>query len=153
MTATAPHLSESPVDRLLARLERVKTTGPGRWNARCPAHNDKSPSLAIRELGDGRVLLHCFTGCSTADVLAAVGLEFADLYPAHSWAIGHANPERRPFPAADVLRALNFETLVVAAAAGALLEGKPFSDDDRTRLTLAMERIETAVSLSGVNHG
>lgn len=141
------------IDNLLSRLNKVRQTGPGRWIARCPAHNDKSPSLAIREFGDGRILLHCFTGCSTADVLTAVRLEFSDLYPADSWAIGHANAEHRLFPAADVLRALNFETLVVAAAAGALLEGKPFSDDDRTRLALAMERIETAVSLSGVNHG
>ncbi len=84
--------TESPIDRLLERLERVKATGPGRWSACCPAHDDKSPSLAIRELGDERVLLHCFTGCSTADVLAAVGLEFADLFPPDSRAIGHANP-------------------------------------------------------------
>lgn len=150
MTATAPHLSESPVDRLLARLERVKATGPGRWNARCPAHNDKSPSLAIRELEDGRILIHCFTGCSTADVLAAVGLEFADLFPTDSRAIGHANPERRPFPAADVLRALRHETLIVACAAGTLQRGMTLGDDDIERLALAQQRIEAAARFAGV---
>ena len=42
-------------DVLLSILEGVKRTGPGRWMARCPAHGDKSPSLSIRELDDGRV--------------------------------------------------------------------------------------------------
>lgn len=142
------------IDDLLSRLDKVRKTGPGRWIACCPAHDDKSPSLSIRELEDGRVLLHCHCGCSPADVLAAVGLEFADLFPPDSRAIGHANPERRPFPAADVLRALNRETLIVAAAAGFLLEGRALSDEDRERLGLAFERIQEAVAYSGVNsHG
>lgn len=139
------------IDDLLSRLDKVRKTGPGRWNARCPAHDDKSPSLTLRELADGRILIHCFTGCSPADVLAAVGLEFADLFPPDSRAIGHANPERRPFPAADVLRALNRETLIVAAAAGFLLEGRALSDEDRERLGLAFERIQEAFAYSGVN--
>ncbi len=142
------------IDDLLSRLDKVRKTGPGRWNARCPAHDDKSPSLTVRELDDGRILIHCFTGCSPADVLAAVGLEFADLFPPDSRAIGHANPERRPFPAADVLRALNRETLIVAAAAGFLLEGRALSDEDRERLALAFERIQEGVAYSGVGcHG
>lgn len=142
------------IDDLLSRLDKVRKTGPGRWIARCPAHDDKSPSLTLRELADGRVLIHCFVGCSPADVLAAVGLEFADLFPPDSRAIGHANPERRPFPAADVLRALNRETLIVAAAAGFLLEGRALSDEDRERLGLAFERIQQAFSYSGVDsHG
>jgi hypothetical protein len=142
------------IDDLLSRLDKVRKTGPGRWIACCPAHDDKSPSLSIRELEDGRVLLHCHCGCSPADVLAAVGLEFADLFPPDSRAIGHANPERRPFPAADVLRALNREALVVAAAAGFLLEGRALSDEDRERLALAFERIQEAVAYSGVGcHG
>ena len=139
------------IDDLLCRLDKVRKTGPGRWIACCPAHDDKSPSLSIRELEDGRVLLHCHCGCSPADVLAAVGLEFADLFPPDSRAIGHANPERRPFPAADVLRALNREALVVAAAAGFLLEGRALSDEDRERLGLAFERIQEAVAYSGVS--
>lgn len=142
------------IDDLLSRLDKVRKTGSGRWVARCPAHDDKHPSLSIRELDDGRILIHCFAGCSPVDVLAAVGLEFADLYPPDSRAIGHANPERRPIPAADVLRALNREALIVAVAAGLLLEGRPISDEGRERLVLAFERIQEAVAYSGVNqHG
>jgi hypothetical protein len=49
--------------------------------AACPAHEDRTPSLSIRELPDGRVLIHCHAGCGAADVLTAVGLAFSDLYP------------------------------------------------------------------------
>ncbi len=70
----------SKTNHLLDHLERVKPTGQGKWLARCPAHDDKSPSLAIKEVGD-RILIHCFAGCGVIDVLSAVGLEMADLFP------------------------------------------------------------------------
>jgi hypothetical protein len=41
-----------------------------RWMARCPAHDDRSPSLSITER-DGRIFLHCFAGCAYADIVAA----------------------------------------------------------------------------------
>ncbi len=41
-------------DVLLSRLDGACRTGPGRWIARCPAHDDRHPSLAVRELEDGR---------------------------------------------------------------------------------------------------
>lgn len=47
----------------------------GRWKAsgamvRCPAHKDSSPSLSIGQMKDGRLLVHCFAGCSQASVIA-----------------------------------------------------------------------------------
>ena len=63
---------------VLDRLEKV-TGSKGKWMACCPAHNDKSPSLAVSE-GDDRVLVHCFAGCETTDVTAAIGLNVADLF-------------------------------------------------------------------------
>jgi DNA primase len=41
------------------------------WLARCPAHDDRNPSLSIREV-DGKVLLHCHAGCSQRDVIEAL---------------------------------------------------------------------------------
>ena len=38
----------SAAARLLDRLTGVKQTAPGRWIAKCPAHEDRSPSLSIR---------------------------------------------------------------------------------------------------------
>lgn len=49
-------------DALLARLNLVRKTGNGRWVCRCPAHDDRSPGLSVRELDDGCVLLHCCAG-------------------------------------------------------------------------------------------
>lgn len=71
----------SPATTLLDRLDGVRQSGPGRWLARCPAHEDRSPSLSIRELDDGRVLLHDFGGCDTEAVLDALGLELQALFP------------------------------------------------------------------------
>lgn len=141
----------SNVDALLSRLDRVKQTRPDSWMACCPAHADRTASLSIRETDDGRTLVHCFAGCDVVEVLDAVSLTIEDLYPAR--AAHFSKPERRPFPAADVLRAIGFEALVVAAAGVSLLTGKPLSADDRERLILAVERIQTAMTAAGVNRG
>lgn len=139
------------IDDLLSRLEKCRATGAGRWVARCPAHQDKTPSLAIRELPDGRILIHCFTGCSVDAIVSAIGIELSDLFPEDSRSIGHANPERRPFPAEDILRSLNLEAIVVSCAARTILDGKSLNDEDQKRLMLALRRIERAVEISGVN--
>jgi hypothetical protein len=129
-------------DVLLSQLENVKRTGDGRWLARCPAHEDRRASLAVRELGDGRVLAHCFAGCSIAEVIGAVGLDMAALFPEKN--IVDGKPERRPFPAADILRAVSFETLIVSLAAAQLVKGKPLVGDDLERLKLAASRLQAA---------
>lgn len=46
---------------------------------RCPAHDDSTPSLSIT-YSDAKVLLHCMAGCDLQAVLAALGLETADLF-------------------------------------------------------------------------
>lgn len=70
----------TPIDRLLPRLDGLRGTAP-KWSAKCPAHEDRSPSLSVKALDDGRVLVHCHAGCSAADVLASVGMSLKDLYP------------------------------------------------------------------------
>jgi hypothetical protein len=63
-----------------ARLLHARPIGRGRWTAQCPVHEDRSPSLSIATGRDGRVLVHCFAGCSTEAVLEAAGIRMADLY-------------------------------------------------------------------------
>ena len=70
----------SSLETLLSRLEKV-TGGRGKWKARCPAHEDRDPSLSIGEAQDGRVLIKCFAGCTPQDITAAVGMELWDLAP------------------------------------------------------------------------
>ena len=59
-------MSAAPMIRAL----QARKVGSG-WMAKCPAHEDRNPSLSIREV-DGKVLLHCHAGCSQRDVIAAL---------------------------------------------------------------------------------
>lgn len=137
-------------ENLLSRLERVKRTGVGRYQARCPAHDDRRPSLSVRELDDGRVLVHCFAGCDVHSVLSSVGLSFDDLFPLREFG-QYAKREARPFPAADILRAIAFEALVVAVAGSSMLQGEPFNVVDLDRLFLAVGRMQAALEAGGLN--
>ena len=68
------------LDELLTRLEVVKKAGNG-FVARCPAHDDRSPSLTISEGTDGRILMHCQAGCETPDICSKLNITMADLMP------------------------------------------------------------------------
>jgi hypothetical protein len=54
--------------------------GAGKWQALCPAHEDRKPSLSISEGLDGRTLVFCHAGCELESVLSALGLRAADLF-------------------------------------------------------------------------
>ena len=130
---------------ILGRVDKVRGKN-GRYTASCPAHEDKSPSLALRELDDGRILLHCFGGCSTDAVLGAIGLEMADLFPEKA----STGPVRNPFPASDLLRIIHLETLIVNICAEDMSRGKALTAEDRERLKLATERISEAARYANV---
>ncbi len=138
-------------DSLLSLLNGVKRTGHGKWLAKCPSHEDRTASLAIRELDDGRILLHCFAGCDVHEVVGSVGLRIDDLFPPREDDKLFKKGERRPFPAADVLRAIAFESTLVIVAAADLLAGNPFNDTDRARLVLAVSRIQAALTAGGIS--
>jgi putative DNA primase/helicase len=58
----------------------AKPAGANKWKARCPAHEDRRPSLSIAKGADGKVLLKCHRGCDTAAIVAALGLTMRDLF-------------------------------------------------------------------------
>jgi len=75
-----------------------------RYLARCIAHKDKSPSLSITDGADGRVLVHCFAGCSQDAVIAA--LRQRGLWPERerpSWTIEQRRAWARRRSAAEDL--------------------------------------------------
>lgn len=78
------------VREILQRFPDARQSGSG-WSARCPAHEDRSPSLSINEGKDGRVLLHCHSGCSPDEVVRAKGLSMSDLMPERA---GRSTPSR-----------------------------------------------------------
>ncbi|MNR20730.1 hypothetical protein D3C85_1375870 [compost metagenome] len=58
-----------PADKLLPRLDKARQVKPGKWIARCPAHDDKTPSAHITEAEDGKLLVECWAGCSAAEIV------------------------------------------------------------------------------------
>lgn len=135
----------SKINILLSTLDGVKRTGQGRYIAKCPAHNDRSPSLAIKETDDGKVLLHCFAGCSANEVVYAVGMSLEDLFP-ESTKISKG--ERKPFNPYDILECLNNESLIIALSAVDIVAGRTISETDSNRISLAHERINTALNIA-----
>jgi len=129
------------IENILSRLEKVKGRN-GAYTACCPAHTDKSPSLAIRELDDGRILLKCFADCSAQDILGAIGMDMNDLFPN----VNKDLPQvKRKYYASDLLRVIEFEAWVVSVAAYTMSQGLPLSEEDRARMKKAQTRIMEAV--------
>jgi len=138
----------SPAENLLSRLQRVKRTGPGRWIASCPTREDRHPSLAIRELDDGRVLVHDFGGEDVASILGAVGLDLCDLFPAAPGT--SAPPTRRPFSASDVLALVAIESSVAVVVCSDVLRSRTVSEADFGRLLTAAQRLGDAAEVCHV---
>lgn len=67
------------LDDFTLSLEGVRRAGPDSVMAKCPAHEDHSPSLKVTDAGD-RLLLVCYAGCSVDDILAALGLDWGVLF-------------------------------------------------------------------------
>jgi len=134
--------------RLLSHLDGVRETGRDRWIAKCPAHDDKSPSLAIREV-DERVLIHCFSGCSTYEIVSAMGLELSDLFPEK---INTGNKRyTKPFPAADILRCLTSEITFLVICASDLAKEEKLNQEDKDRLLISASRFRSALTAGGVS--
>ncbi len=131
------------LETLIDRLDGVKETGYGKYLSRCPSHDDRSPSLAIKEEGDGRILLHCFAGCETEDVLSAIGLTFSDVMPERVGQEHVYKPVRNRISAKDALSTLDHESLVVAIIGADFLEHKEIDNETWDRLRAAVNRINT----------
>jgi hypothetical protein len=95
--AAAPALQ--PIERVMNALQSAGLTprrsGKG-WSVRCPAHHDKSPSLQIVVGREGRVLLRCWAGCQTDDVLVQLGLKWTDLFSHPSYPSPGSRPTSSP---------------------------------------------------------
>jgi len=138
--------------RLLERLSRVKQSAPGRWIACCPAHEDRSPSLSVRELDDGRVLLHDFGGCTTEDVVTALGLTISALFserlPQHAYRASHSS-----IPARDLLVILDHEVTVAVLILNDIVIRRTANESQVERLCRAAARIGKARDMANPAKG
>ena len=83
-------------DHIRAAAEKARGGGDS-FSCRCPAHEDREPSLHVT-LEPGRVLLNCFAGCEADAVVRAFGLTLADLFdrdPSYHGAGEHSSPRLR----------------------------------------------------------
>ncbi|MFI7835470.1 virulence-associated protein E [Pseudomonas] len=126
--ALAP-MGSACLDKLLNRLDKVKSAGANKWKACCPAHDDKHPTLAITETSQGVVLLKCWAGCSTKEIVSAIGLELRDLFP------GDKQPRRGPSKAA-----IEHERMVFRIGQSLQQRGS-LAGDDLVRFNLAKQRL------------
>jgi hypothetical protein len=81
----------------IARALGGRKAGAG-WTARCPAHDDRNPSLSIRDV-DGTVLICCHAGCAQAQVIASLrgrGLWTENGPRSSSWTARRTPVEREP---------------------------------------------------------
>jgi len=102
----------------------------------------------LRELDDGRVLIHCFGGCSVEEIVGAAGLQITDLFPPRQE--GDRRPrERRPFLASDAIRALRRELHVAWLLLADVAAGKVLNDFDRKRAGIARDRCVALISELG----
>ena len=156
---------------LLDRLERVRKVGAGRWIAQCPCHASTSKaSLSVRELADGRVLVHDFGGCAVGDVLDAIGVDLAELFPDDGdrdarGRIGTYRDEtnadgtfqrrrdtrqsRTTIEARHALAAIAADVTHAAVIVGDVADGRTSAEAARPELFTLAGRITSALALSG----
>ena len=135
------------IDRLLSRLDGVRQVGKERWTARCPSHDDRTPSLAIKHTED-RLLIHCHAGCDPLSVVQAVGLSLADLFADNL--DQSSKPLRRHSKRIDYRKAFELtrhEALVIALAGIDLGRGKKLSEEDSQTVLRALANLNHITGL------
>ena len=134
-------MSAVPIHNILSQLHKVRQRQPGQWSACCPAHDDKCPSLSVRETPEGAVLMHCFAGCTVADVVIALGLKMSDLFPSQRRSGREPKRAARLLTADQALELLDHEAQLVTVAAANMLHGVELNLEDLNRISKAAGRI------------
>ncbi len=131
----------TPIDTILARLEKVRQRQSGQWSARCPAHADKGPSLSVRETPEGAVLLYCHAACPVAEIVASVGLELHDLFPPRDVPPGAPKRTPRLLTASQALELLADASTLIAIAGANVGHGMALTTVDKDRVLKAAGHI------------
>ena len=67
------------IEVLLDRLNHVKG-GNGQWRCQCPCDHKSHSQMSIKELPDGRILIHCHAGHSPGEIMESLDLALGDLF-------------------------------------------------------------------------
>ena len=122
------------IENILARLSKVRKSHRG-YQACCPVHQDKNPSMTITETDDGKVLIHCFAcGARGTDVVEAIGLSASELFSGEFTGTYDAKYKLRKTELED--------SLVIRMYEDGKKNGQYLSHADFKRYKLAKARIE-----------
>ena len=138
---------------ILSRLQRVRRTSSTTAKASCPvssAHRngDKNPSLTISVKDDGVILVRCHSQqCGFGDIVSALGLAEHDFFPPRQYTYDYRPPQRKPFPADDVLACLGEDAMLVYIIGSTWLQGETPDKATMGVLLDAVTRILAAVEL------
>jgi hypothetical protein len=133
----------SKLDLLLSRFEGVKKSG-NQYLCKCPAHEDRTASLAITEKEHDHLYLNCFAGCETLEILMAVGLDWDALFPDKD----KSKTSKPSIPIKEAALVLELQSWIVYQYANAIAMGE---DPDRGKLYDAVMKIADIGNLLG-NH-
>lgn len=131
------------ISTFLARLDNVRPQGQDKWQARCPAHKDRSPSLSIAVGDDGRLLVHCHAECGIDAICGALGIEIHDLFPPRETA-----GRRIAWNPRAILDAVAMDAVHVMLYGRSLMAGTAPTETQHAALAGAVMRIQRAVELT-----
>ncbi len=128
------------IEQLLARLEKIRRIGDGKWLACCPAHNDKNPSLAIKQTEDGKILIHCFAGCDVESIVSSIDLSIADLMPDNPTYKKGSKPPK--FNKYELFDRMVYESIILCIAIRQLINKEALTTEDQKRVLKAEQTID-----------
>lgn len=129
------------IDLIIERVQKARKVSADSYMACCPAHEDKSPSMRITER-DGKILVHCMAGCTPDDILAAIGLTWADLFEDKMDAARQAaTSQKTRLPRIDPME---HERTILFIYREDRKAGRDISMEDAARVKIAIERLGAA---------
>tara|TARA_B110000908_G_C9837609_1_gene264205 strand:- start:84 stop:494 length:411 start_codon:yes stop_codon:yes gene_type:complete len=129
------------IEDLLNKFDGVRESGSGQYSCRCPAHEDSSNSLGIKQGEGDRILLNCFAGCDTKHILDAIGLTWKDILPDNKITKQIKTSGFNPY---SVLKMIRDEVLIIGLASADIRNGKSLDDKEHDRLMEAVGNVRRA---------
>lgn len=121
------------IEMVLDALEKVRQNGES-YTACCPVHDDKTPSMSLKE-ADGKVLIHCFgCGANGIEVVQALGLPTEVLFEET------IKPDRRGKLIRELNRNRDFDEEVINILYHDLKNGKDIYESDMPFIKAALSR-------------
>lgn len=134
---------------ILTHLQKVRRLSEGRYNALCPVHGDKNPSLSITIKDDQSIVMQCFScGANGVAVCNALGIDIAELFPPHKCFKKYQKQAPIGFSADQILAALEKESIVVLVSAEKMLKGEALSEAEVGYLSKVVITINEAASFN-----